>query len=593
MMPLRPLRRSLNRVRSLHKSPKAVKNYLSLVTCALVTLMSSGLGLMDQQPAFAAISCPSGTTLVSINSVDYCKVNYTSGSTTTFTIPAAGVSEIKAIITGGKGKDTSPVNAINGVATGGFGAEITVETNVSAGQVLTLSSSNTGGSTANANCGSPPTAYGGGYAKLSISGGAQVVAGGGGGGGCSGSAYQTEKAGNGGNAGLPEVPGVSSAVPAAAGQSTGAGTGGGGGTLISGGAGGTKTGAGVADGGAGSALTGGIGASSGQSAGGGGAGYFGGGAGVTAGYLPAPSGGGGGSSYVSGLTVTAASFSSSTSLAGSVEVLFQYSLEITYDSQGGSAAPAGSFWPGGTTTLPTAPTNVGYDFAGWFSAATGGTRLGGASDTFSPSGSAPLTIYAQWTPQSYVVTFNTQGGPNISNGTYTYDQPMTLPALPTRSGYTNNGWFSSAQGGSALSNSYNPQTASNFTLYSQWTPNSYVITFDTQGGSPVANGSYTFNVPVTMPSPPTKTGFVFVGWFSSAQGGTALNNSFNPQTTTPFTIYAQWAPVPVDDNSESTRLALSGAPLMQGLMLGSGMVLMGATAMFLAITRRVLRSRQK
>jgi uncharacterized repeat protein (TIGR02543 family) len=592
MMPLRPLRRSLNRVGSLQKPTKAGKNYLALVTCALVTLMSTGLGFLDYQPAFAAISCPSGTTLVSINSVDYCKVNYTSGATTTFTIPATGVSQIKAIITGGKGRDTPPVNAINGVATGGFGAEITVETNVSAGQVLTLTSSINGGSTATANCGSPPTAYGGGYAKLAISGGAQVVAGGGGGGGCSGSSFQTAKAGNGGNAGLPEVPGVSSAAPAAAGQSTGAGTGGGGGTLISGGTGGTVTGGGTA-GGNGSALTGGIGASGGQSAGGGGAGYFGGGAGVTTGFNPPPSGGGGGSSYVSGLTVTAASFSSSTSLAGSVEVLFQYSVAISYDSQGGSAAPAGSFWPGGTTTLPAAPTKVGYGFAGWYSAATGGTRLGGASESFSPSGSSPLTIYAQWTPESYVVTFNTQGGPTVSNGTYTYGVPMTLPTLPSRSGYTNNGWFSSAQGGTALNNTYNPQTTSNFTLYSQWTPNTYVITFDTQGGSPVANGSYTFDVPVSMPPPPTKTGFVFSGWFSSAQGGTALNNSFNPQTTTPFTIYAQWTPAPVDNNPESSTLAHSGAPYLQVLILGAGLVLMGAAALVLAITRRELRSRLK
>jgi uncharacterized repeat protein (TIGR02543 family) len=86
---------------------------------------------------------------------------------------------------------------------------------------------------------------------------------------------------------------------------------------------------------------------------------------------------------------------------------------------------------------------------------------------------------------------------------------------------------------------------------------------------------------------------VFSGWFSSAQGGTALNNSFNPQTTTPFTIYAQWTPAPVDNNPESSTLAHSGAPYLQAIILGAGMVLMGAAALVLAITRRELRSRLK
>lgn len=47
-------------------------------------------------------------------------------------------------------------------------------------------------------------------------------------------------------------------------------------------------------------------------------------------------------------------------------------------------------------TLQEVPTRDGYDFAGWYTAATDGTRVGGAGDSYQPTG--VITLYAQWTP---------------------------------------------------------------------------------------------------------------------------------------------------------------------------------------------------
>ena len=76
---------------------------------------------------------------------------------------------------------------------------------------------------------------------------------------------------------------------------------------------------------------------------------------------------------------------------------FVWSLDITYDSQGGSAIADGDTTTtnGATiTTLPTDPTRAGYTFAGWYTASSGGTQI----TTSAPHGQiSDFTLYAQWT----------------------------------------------------------------------------------------------------------------------------------------------------------------------------------------------------
>ena len=57
-------------------------------------------------------------------------------------------------------------------------------------------------------------------------------------------------------------------------------------------------------------------------------------------------------------------------------------------------------WANGNVTLPT-PTRTGYTFKGWYSEATGGTKIGNGGDTYSPT--APVTIFAQWTIIEYTL----------------------------------------------------------------------------------------------------------------------------------------------------------------------------------------------
>jgi uncharacterized repeat protein (TIGR02543 family) len=71
------------------------------------------------------------------------------------------------------------------------------------------------------------------------------------------------------------------------------------------------------------------------------------------------------------------------------------SYTVSYDSQRGSSVAGGAYTSGSAITLPAAPTRSGFNFAGWFTASTGGTPLG---TTYSPTGTGNITLYAQWTP---------------------------------------------------------------------------------------------------------------------------------------------------------------------------------------------------
>lgn len=142
---------------------------------------------------------------------------------------------------------------------------------------------------------------------------------------------------------------------------------------------------------------------------------------------------------------------------------------ITYDTHGGSAVVDGSYTIGSTVTLPSTPTRDGYTFAGWFTTDTGGTALGA---TYSPPGTGAITVHAQWTANTLTVTYDTHGGSIINSGTTTTGSTINAsPGTPTRAGYTFNGWFTAATGGTAITFPYTHGQTGNFTLHAQWTPN--------------------------------------------------------------------------------------------------------------------------
>jgi len=98
---------------------------------------------------------------------------------------------------------------------------------------------------------------------------------------------------------------------------------------------------------------------------------------------------------------------------------------INLSSTNGTTVNLYAKWNVGTVTLPTS-VRTGYTFAGWYTASSGGTKIGNGGEMYTPI--AAITLFAQWTvvsKQSQTITFST-----IPEKTYG-DAAITLSATST------------------------------------------------------------------------------------------------------------------------------------------------------------------
>ncbi len=142
---------------------------------------------------------------------------------------------------------------------------------------------------------------------------------------------------------------------------------------------------------------------------------------------------------------------------------------------------------------------VGYSFAGWYTAANGGSKKENY-DCY-----APYRVYAHWTPNKYSIYINYGNGEDNETISATYDSGFTVK-VPTKTGYTFDGWSISGMksgitkkyGTSSSSAKYfdnssttgetnagenwfmNLHSDKNATVYftAKWTENNYYIRFE-------------------------------------------------------------------------------------------------------------------
>lgn len=193
---------------------------------------------------------------------------------------------------------------------------------------------------------------------------------------------------------------------------------------------------------------------------------------------------------------------------------------LTFNPNGGSVSPTSKSVAYGSQygTLPT-PTRTGYTFTGWFTAASGGTKV----STTTTMGAGNATIYAQWTPTNYTITYNLNGGTNPSGVATSYNitsSTITLPT-PNRSGYTFAGWYTNSSFTGSAVTSIAKGSTGNKVFYAKWTPANYTISYNLNGGSVSGNPtSYNIETATFTLKNPTKTGYTFTGWTGS-NGSTA------------------------------------------------------------------------
>ncbi|EAC4592411.1 InlB B-repeat-containing protein [Listeria monocytogenes] len=135
---------------------------------------------------------------------------------------------------------------------------------------------------------------------------------------------------------------------------------------------------------------------------------------------------------------------------------------------------------------PTAPTKEGYTFTGWYDAKTGGNKWDFATDKMPAE---DITLYAQFTINSYTATFDIDG--KLTTQKVTYQSLLEEPAAPTKDGYTFKGWYDAKTGGTKWDFATGEMPAANITLYAQFTKNATPDSNDPTTVTPTGNGNGT------------------------------------------------------------------------------------------------------
>ena len=233
----------------------------------------------------------------------------------------------------------------------------------------------------------------------------------------------------------------------------------------------------------------------------------------------------------------------------------------------------------GATATTTALTST-YTFAGWYTAASGGSKV--ASNAATPALQASVSGYtdanSKWTKDGTATLYAQWTGGSV-----------TLPAV-TRTGYTC-AWYTAASGGTKVGNdngggSYSP--TSTITLYARCAANTYTITLDNQSATSAGTtaiyekyntGYYTNSGATTQMTTsanpitkPTKQCYTFAGYYTAASGGTQYIDAngylTSSASTTNFSaagkLYAHWTANSTvyvkSDGNDTSNIGTSGSP---------------------------------
>ena len=138
------------------------------------------------------------------------------------------------------------------------------------------------------------------------------------------------------------------------------------------------------------------------------------------------------------------------------------------------------------------PTRVGYDFAGWTvtGASGAGVATTGATTTVKRGTYGNLTATANWTPISYAIAYDLDGGAISGQSqptSYTIETPDFPLPTPTRTGYTFAGWTVTGAAGAGITGpditpTIKRGTYGNLKATARWGA-PWRATFDAGGGS--------------------------------------------------------------------------------------------------------------
>ena len=189
----------------------------------------------------------------------------------------------------------------------------------------------------------------------------------------------------------------------------------------------------------------------------------------------------------------------------------------------GSTAAQTKYYGTNLTLNANGFVKTGYEFIGWNTNSSATSASYANKGTY--TGNAAINLYAIWR-KTITVTYDANGGsgaPGVSTG-YAYNSATSTSitisnTVPTRTGYSTDGWADNASGSKA----YNKNTAYTFsdstTIYAHWNPISYSIGYDLTGGALPSGqtnpSTYNIETNTFTLKEPTKQYYEFTGWTGS------------------------------------------------------------------------------
>ena len=219
---------------------------------------------------------------------------------------------------------------------------------------------------------------------------------------------------------------------------------------------------------------------------------------------------------------------------------------ITYNLNGGTNSPGNpvSYTVESASITLQVATKTGYTFGGWFA----DDQFTGSAITEIPAGSSgDKDFYAKWTPVSYSITYNLNGGTNSGSNppAYTIESAAITLEDPMRSGANFEGWFAdSGFSGNAITE-IPAGSMGNKTFYAKWDATVYSITYYLNGGTdPGTNPtSYTTETENITLQVATKTHYTFGGWFADGGFSGIAITEIPKGSSGDKDFYAKWTPV--------------------------------------------------
>ncbi|MBQ7210992.1 MAG: InlB B-repeat-containing protein [Paludibacteraceae bacterium] len=199
----------------------------------------------------------------------------------------------------------------------------------------------------------------------------------------------------------------------------------------------------------------------------------------------------------------------------------------------------------GSSVTLTATPGTGYQFDGWYTAGTGGSLVS-SSNPYSYTCTGEATVYARFSELTYSLTFaNSDGHGTVSVGgsqvasagssgsaSVNYYTTKTLVATPS-TGYNFSSWTLSGSNTSAV-NIGSTTTASTTikatntgaTVTANFTPKTYTVTLDQNGGDSNGSATATYNSSsLTSVTNASRAGYSCTGYWTATSGGTKVINA--------------------------------------------------------------------